>query len=85
MTKTNKRITRTQRTKTKHGGSCIQSNCFVSLIKDIVASIIILLAITFIGLYVICAVNRTTLVISILCKTCPHLKHKALFVEKMVF
>ena len=40
-------ITRTNRTKTKYGGSCIQSNRFVSLIKDIVASIIILVAITF--------------------------------------
>ena len=47
MTKTNKQITRTNRTKTKYWGSCIHSNRFVSLIKDIVASMIILLAITF--------------------------------------
>ena len=47
MMKTNNPIIRTNRTKTKYGGSCIQSNRFVSLIKDIVASIIILLAITF--------------------------------------
>ena len=46
MAKTNKRITRSNRTKTKYWGSCIQSNRFVSLIKDIVASIIIPLAIT---------------------------------------
>ena len=42
-----KRIPRSNRTKTKCGGSCIQSNRFVSLINDIVGSIIILLAITF--------------------------------------
>ena len=42
MAKTNKRITRTYRMKTKYGVSCIQSNRFVSLIKDIVASIVIL-------------------------------------------
>ena len=42
-------ITRTYKTKTKYGGSCIHSNRFVSLIKDIVASIIILLAVTFIN------------------------------------
>ena len=47
MTQANKQITRTDRTKTKYGGSCIESNRFVSLVKDIVASKIILLALTF--------------------------------------
>ena len=44
---TNKRISELTEQKTKYRGSCIQSNRLVSLIKDIVASKIILFAIMF--------------------------------------
>ena len=44
---TNKRISELTEQKTKYRGSCIQSNRLVSLIKNIVASKIILFAIIF--------------------------------------